>query len=545
MIHIKNVLSSPLTRCKKKPLNQNIIVSSILILATLLWYLPWLTPITSGIIVHDTMDGEIPLNILFGNWIKDQHPWTAALNGNVPIWTYSRLTQPLSLLYAILPPSAAYLCTDILVRGIAFVGIFLIGREVGAKPLTSTLIALCFALSITYTIHLLSIAGIPLLTWLILSAPKASNRKTIGYAAIAIFIGSNTALALSGIFFGILALPIVRFGFGKKIQKSMLYMMLAYGTGLLIGNIGLIYAQFLSGIIWHRVEFEKILPSDNLTALKLATISLFRDGAWYHVSSSQPIFWAGLILALIGAKSEKIKVFNFLAAITAFICIWVIFKTPAGAAAAEHVPLVNQLQIDRFYFLFSILIAYAWLIIASSGGFRKHLILVVILTTQIGLTIYSSPGWTKARSELLEATPSPLISTFNEYYRTKWFDEHKKTIGNSAVMSVGLDPMISLANGLTTIDGYFSLYPLSYKKEFRQIIDSSLPAARSDYFDKWGSRIYAFHVTPETIDFCAAHRLGARFIISTKPIKISTLSLASKTIERPLLYKINNKKCLD
>lgn len=545
MIHIKYAFSSPFIIFKKKPLSQNIIASSILILATLLWYLPWLTPITSGIIVHDNMDGEIPLNILFGNWIKGQQSWTAALNGNVPIWTYSRFTQPLSLLYAIFPPPAAYFCTDILVRGIAFIGIFLIGREVEAKLLTSVLIALCFAFSINYTIHLLSIAGIPLLTWLILSSPKASNRKIIGYAAIAIFIGSNTALALSGIFFGILALPIVRFGFGKKIQKPMLYMMIAYGAGLLIGNIGLIYAQFLSGIIWHRVEFEKILPSDNLAALKLAITSLFRDGAWYHVSASQPIFWAGLSLVVTCAKSEKVKVLNFFAAVTAFIGIWVIFKTPAGTAAAEQIPLVNQLQIDRFYFLFSILIAYAWLIIASSGDFRKHLILIVILTAQIGLTIYSSPSWTKARSELFGETPSPLISTFNEYYRTAWFDEHKKTIGNSAVMSVGLDPMISLANGLTTIDGYFSLYPLSYKKEFRQIIASSLPAARSDYFDKWGSRIYAFHARPETIDFCAAHRLGAHFIISTKPIKIATLSLASKTSEPPYLYKINNQKCLD
>ena len=37
-------------------------------------------------------------------------------------------------------------------------------------------------------------------------------------------------------------------------------------------------------------------------------------------------------------------------------------------------------------------------------------------------------------------------------------------------MSVGLDPMIAVMNDIKVIDGYHSIYPLSYKIEFRKII---------------------------------------------------------------------------
>lgn len=212
------------------------------------------------------------------------------------------------------------------------------------------MIALCFAFSITYTVHLLSIAGIPLLTWLILSSPKASNRKIIGYAASAIFIGSNTALALSGIFLESWHCLLS----GSVLEKSKTDVIHDDSIRSWVTNRE--YRIDLCAIfIRHNMapsRIRKILPSDNLAALKLAITSLFRDGAWYHVSASQPIFWAGLSLVVICAKSEKVKVLNFFAAVTAFIGIWVIFKTPAGTAAAEQIPLVNQLQIDRFYFCF-------------------------------------------------------------------------------------------------------------------------------------------------------------------------------------------------
>ena len=41
-------------------------------------------------------------------------------------------------------------------------------------------------------------------------------------------------------------------------------------------------------------------------------------------------------------------------------------------------------------------------------------------------------------------------------------------------MSVGLDPMIAVMNDIRVIDGYHSVYPLSYKIKFRKIIEKEL-----------------------------------------------------------------------
>ena len=62
------------------------------------------------------------------------------------------------------------------------------------------------------------------------------------------------------------------------------------------------------------------------------------------------------------------------------------------------------------------------------------------------------------------------------------------------VVSIGLDPAVSLYNGFYTLDGYNTGYPLKYKKAFRKIIASELEKNEKlrSYFDDWGGRCYIF-----------------------------------------------------
>ena len=58
----------------------------------------------------------------------------------------------------------------------------------------------------------------------------------------------------------------------------------------------------------------------------------------------------------------------------------------------------------------------------------------------------------------------------------------------------GFHPAIAQYNGFYTLDSYNNFYPLSYKHEFRKIIEKELEKNKTirTYFDEWGGRCYLF-----------------------------------------------------
>jgi hypothetical protein len=65
--------------------------------------------------------------------------------------------------------------------------------------------------------------------------------------------------------------------------------------------------------------------------------------------------------------------------------------------------------------------------------------------------------------------------------------------GERAV-SAGLHPGVAINAGIPSADGYWSAYPLRYKRAFRELIAPALDEDQSDarHFDEWGSRAYVF-----------------------------------------------------
>ena len=61
----------------------------------------------------------------------------------------------------------------------------------------------------------------------------------------------------------------------------------------------------------------------------------------------------------------------------------------------------------------------------------------------------------------------------------------KNIVKNSRVMSVGLDPMVAVMNNIRVIDGYHTIYPLSYKIKFLIYIHSLYPLSHCvEYFER-------------------------------------------------------------
>ena len=135
--------------------------------------------------------------------------------------------------------------------------------------------------------------------------------------------------------------------------------------------------------------------------------------------------------------------------------------------------------------------------------------------------------------------------TFDNFYRFEDYAFIKNIVKDSRVMSVGLDPMIAVMNDIRVIDGYHSIYPLSYKIKFRKIIERELEKniKLKNYYDNWGNRVYAFYTDKNNImlNFQSAKMLGANYVISKFPIKNNELKIICSKCNNSsdiFLYKI-------
>ena len=137
--------------------------------------------------------------------------------------------------------------------------------------------------------------------------------------------------------------------------------------------------------------------------------------------------------------------------------------------------------------------------------------------------------------------------TFKGYYDYENYKYIKSLINDSKTISIGLDPMVAVINNIGVIDGYHNLYPLSYKKKFRKIIENQLDHYEDikKYYDLWGNRVYTFVSDPEIIkiNFQQAKNLGADYVISKYPISNEILLLICKKCNESnelFLYKIRD-----
>ena len=136
------------------------------------------------------------------------------------------------------------------------------------------------------------------------------------------------------------------------------------------------------------------------------------------------------------------------------------------------------------------------------------------------------------------------IYTFKGYYLYEDYIKVKQIVRNKKTISIGLDPMSAIVNGIYTIDGYHNVYPLAYKKKFYKIIEDELNnnLKTKKYFKNWGSRVYAFVDDPENIkiNFKEAKKVGADYVISKYDLNNDKLSLICRDCSKYFnLYIIN------
>lgn len=136
-------------------------------------------------------------------------------------------------------------------------------------------------------------------------------------------------------------------------------------------------------------------------------------------------------------------------------------------------------------------------------------------------------------------------NSFDSFFKFNAYKKIKLLVGSKRVASIGANPMIAAMNDINVIDGYHTIYHLSYKKKFRKIIAKELDQNNTlkDYYDNWSNRIVMFYSDENNLlfDFGEAKNLGAVFIISSFPIKNESLEsncLLCDKNNKIYLYKI-------
>lgn len=529
----KSILTKPLLLSQ----NAYLIIGVLIVLA---YYIPFfIFGENTYVHIHDTLD----IDVAHTKMLVDQHAVfdynkTLPLLDGIPRSEYFICFSPYDfkmVFYSIMPTFWAYLTNSLLVRLLAFLGMFLLlSRYVLKEENTryynfiAFVCAIIFALIPFYTTFGLSSAGIPLLTWAFLNL-KDKQHLVLSYLSIA-FFANYSCLALSGVFvclvFGCYYLyHAIK---SKDWQWYIFAGICVLGFVYLLTNIDLfINVFFNSDYVSHRTEW-KISTSVDSVVKDLLFNTQYHSG----LLSTKPIIAIICIAILCQLRVDK-RLGYALLAIGAVLCIYFI-----RALTISYLPFMRAFQMDRFYFFLPFLWIIALSVSLENITNKVNVALALFLLLPVGLSLYNNNDELKSVVHQLKGK-QPNRPTYKQFYDETLFTQITESLNvipnNTRVVSVGLFPSIAEYNGYHTLDTYINIYPLEYKHKFREVIAPELDKDEGikAYFDKWGSRCYMFsseidqaNVSSyminkyDTLSICpeyninALRRLGAQYIFS-------------------------------
>ena len=534
---------------------------------------------------HDLLDSEIVYNHIIGRIYRgDIESINLFLAGEIKWYFLKGILRPLILLYAFFETEAAYWLTDILVKLISYTCFFKLSRRLNCSVFNSALIACLFASFIdAKTLFGLGIATSPYLIYLVI---KNKNLSLKHYCLLA-FIGLNFDLALH-----MFVIPILFFvslilcpryqSYNFKLFFKISFVLLFF---IFLSNSNLIYVQLFSEPSFRTSYFTE--APDLITNFKSLMIGFFSipiikgNSYFFHYL---PFSLYGFFIILISLFSKNRT--SYLLLLVIFIILSVgfilnlefvnsiknnsegLFKTIHWGYIERTLPVLygllfvvtSKLVIKRTKYLIypiiflSLIAAQIRISIVPLG---KHFLsfnnLSVVEKKQFrksfhdqkyGLFIKDIIKFKENRLKYSNQSFKSLY-TFKGYYNYENYKYIKSLVGDSRTISIGLDPMAAVVNDISVIDGYHSLYPLSYKLKFRKVIEKQLNYYQDvkKYYDDWGNRVYTFVTDPKIIkiNFLQAKLLGAEYVISKYSISNQMLqSICEKCNDSPelFLYKI-------
>ena len=493
------------------------------------------------------------------------------LSGEFKWYYLDKLFFPINILHYFLSDEFFYFTNDILKKLFPYFSFYLLAKSLKISKFNGALGGLLYSTIIN--IHTPLGFGLPLLPYVLylLLNKNSLNKK---HYFVLFLIGLNSAL-VQDFFTFILLIPLSFFFRKKNFSLSLnIKVFSIIIIPLILSSLHLIAGSLLDVPI-HRENF--VIRHDLISSFVLSLRSLlwgveFNDPKFIF---KIPLFILLSILLIISLLSSQKKVkFIFY-----FIIFILLLKSVLGYDLIDNFLLgilgilkgFNFERVDRVLPIAFTLLFVFYISILKNKNLRKILYLfslISILSIQL-MTPLSTIGEYFLEKNMqinkLKETKKSILdnnyihaikiilnkknykneeikftyiigNTFDNYYKFKDYAFIKNIVKNSRVMSVGLDPMVAVMNDIKVIDGYHTIYPLSYKIKFRKIIEKELEnnIKLKNYYDKWGSRVYAFYNNKDNLmlNFQNAKKLNADYVISKFPINNDELEI--------ICYKCNN-----
>ncbi|MEM7411066.1 MAG: DUF6044 family protein [Myxococcota bacterium] len=447
-------------------------------------------------------------------------------------------------LYVVFDPYTASWVNQLLLRGIAWVGMFLLLRDEvfrGEERCLewSALVALVWAWLPFWPSGGAAIAGQPWAAHALLALRRGGGHWRDWAVLVALpfygFLIFATAFFIA-VFAAFGARDVWR---ERRLRTPFWGGLVVFAVLHLIVDYRLV-VEALSGasFVSHRTEFDpRLLPFR--WALGKGW-DAFWEGPTHALPVAWPVMGTTLLLALAlpgGRRATRRALAGVLAGIGAIVLLYVLYRWSGFGPVRTLLSFGVGFTADRFYTLLPLLwtvgfgLALAGIADRARSPEQRDLWVRTLIGAQLLATVFAS--------DALRVFAERGIS-YRAFYAESQFSAIRDAIGRTAgsyrVVSLGLHPTIAAYNGFHTADGYVPNYALEQKHALRRVMAAELEAAPriARYFDGWGSRAYVFsrelgldyfhtadregRVEALRLDPAALQALGADYVLSAVEI---------------------------
>ena len=449
--------------------------------------------------VHDNLDS----NLAWYKVLADSGQIAGSLDSRIPQIINGLPRNALGTEYSLIvwlyiwfPTMIAYGISQTITRLFAFLGMYLVlndhfimGKDNGLIRVGT---ALAFALTPFWPSGMLSTLGMPLALWAFLHIRNGRGNWAHYIALTLLPFYSSIVL---GFFFFLSAMGLIWLSdvIRSKRWNWRFFIALAYMTAVyLITDYRLVYSFLFDGEPNSRDEyFHARLSFWHSVRLTFKNFFLGHTHVLtVHKSIILPVIFAALFFIWKHRKWGGERIFVFLFVLNFVLSAWYAFWFYKGwLPLTEKFHFLDTFNFARYHFLrpliLYILFAIGLKILWNEKILRKTVPL--LLAAQIFMLLLTN--------EEIVYNKKPSV---REFYAEEQFKKIKNHIGKPQnsyrVASIGLHPAIAQYNGFYTLDTYNNFYPLSYKYQFRKIIEKELEKNKRIrvYFDQWGGRCYLF-----------------------------------------------------
>ncbi|TLS37435.1 DUF6044 family protein [Pseudalkalibacillus caeni] len=495
--------------------------------------------------VHDNLDSNLAWYKVLNESGEMFGPIDAripqVINGNLSRNAYGTEYSGIVLLHAFFPSMTAYAISQAITRFCAFLGMFLLLRWHFIKDESASIISVGVALAFSFTPFwpsgMLSTLGFPLALWAFLNIRNGDYSWENWLTLALLPLYSSLVLGFAFFFVGIGLLwlwdVVMKRKWNWPFLVSIVFMFLVFS----LADYRLVHSLVFPHELTQRSEF--VSSRQNFPHSLRLSLKNFIIGHTHvmtvHTVVILPLLLICLFIIPFIKKTKLTKAFLFLFMLNYALSLWyALWFNEMWQPLKSQFAILRTFNFARFHFLRPLVIYLSFAIgcyIIWRLGKRWRPFIVAAVVLQIAVLV---PFNEEIRYGTFD-TP-----TFKEFYAVEQFKEIQKFIGDPQssyrVASIGLHPAIAQYNGFYTLDTYNNFYPLTYKKQFRQIIAKELEknGILKRYFDDWGSRCYIFvdelgkkyefkkdskkKIHNLQLNTAAFKRLGGRYLLSSVPI---------------------------